>query len=348
MRPPVNFAPSWPMGAEAMHDPASTFAEARARRALSFAGLPTRVEVTRADSVTNEVHLTGLHVVRVNRKPTGRLRREAQLCQLLPHRPWAPEIVANGYQAGLDYLIVRRRPGSTLARWWPMLGPAQRAEAVQQLAAALVELHATGCPPDVPDLETSPQLLDLRTPAPLLPIFEALDRLRARPDLDEGLLRSAEELLVATGDAVVDGGSSGLVHGDLSLENVLWDGTSLTGLLDFEWSRAAPADLDLDVLLRFCAFPGAHLPAHLAGQARADDYRELPGWLAAAYPRLFAHPRLLDRLRIYALGFDVRELLTSAPVGANHTLSPLHPCRRLRQLLDGLGHLDQFRERSLI
>jgi hypothetical protein len=129
---------------------------------------------------------------------------------------------------------------------------------------------------------------------------------------------------------------------------VLWDGRSLTGLLDFEWSRTAPSDLDLDVLLRFCAFPGAHLPAHLEGHVSARDYDELPGWLANCYPGLFAHPRLLDRLRIYALGFEAGQLLNSQPVTSLQHLPPLHPYRRLRQLLDGLGHLDRFRQRQLI
>src|SRR5947199_376910 len=54
-----------------------------------------------------------------------------------------------------------------------------------------------------------------------------------------------------------------LIHGDLTFENVLWDRDHVTGLIDFEWSRAAPADLELDVFLRFCAFPELHV---------AEDY----------------------------------------------------------------------------
>lgn len=326
----------------------TALAETRARRALALAGLPTGVGLVRADSVTNEVFLTDANVVRVNRKPTGRLHREAELCGALPARPWAPRVVAHGHERGLDYLVTVRRPGATLARWWPMLGPAQRRDATRQLGQVLAQLHRMPCPPGVPDLDSNPQLLDLRTPRPLLPIFGGIDRLRVRGDLDPGLLRDAEELLVATGDAVVDGRPARLVHGDLSLENVLWDGRCLTGLIDFEWARTAPSDLDLDVLLRFCAFPGAHLPAHLEGHASARDYEELPCWLADAHPALFAHPRLLDRLRIYALGFEVGQLLAAGPVGPLPQLSPLHPYRRLRQLLDGLGHLDRFRERHLI
>jgi Ser/Thr protein kinase RdoA (MazF antagonist) len=331
-----------------MTDTVTPFAEARARRALALTGLEPHVALTRADSVTNEVFLSSEHVIRVNRKPTGRLHREAALCESLPERPWAPRVVAHGYEVGLDYLVARRRPGATLARWWPMMTRAQRRDAVEQLAAALGELHQIACPADLTDLHTNPQLLDLRAPLPLLGIFGALDRLRTRRGIDAGLLRACEELLVATGDAVVDRQPHGLVHGDLSFENVLWDGSELTGLLDFEWSRTAPADLDLDVLLRFCAHPGAHLPSRRQDELCAADLEELPGWLRAAYPALFAHPRLLDRLRIYDLGFNVRELVLCRPFATKAALPPLHPHRRLRQLLDGLSHLDDLHDRGLV
>lgn len=331
-----------------MTDTIAPFAEARARRALALTGLRRDVPLSRADSVTNEVFLTEAHVIRVNRKPTGRLHREAVLCASLPRRPWAPEVVAHGYEAGLDYLVAARRPGATLARWWPMLSTAHREQATHQLGRAMAELHTTPCPDGLPELDTNPQLVDLHDASPLLGLFGALDRLRGRSGVDTGLVRQAEELLVATGAAVVDHRPHGLVHGDLSFENVLWDGACLSGLVDFEWSRSAPADLDLDVLLRFCAFPGAHLPAHREGELQARDFEDLPGWLRVAYPALFAHPRLLDRLRIYALGFDVRELLSARPLTPGANLPPLHPYRRLRQLLDGLSHVDRFRERDLI
>ena len=54
-----------------------------------------------------------------------------------------------------------------------------------------------------------------------------------------------------------------LVHGDLTFENVLWDPPSsrITAILDFEWARRGPADLDLDVLLRCVAYPKLHVAA---------------------------------------------------------------------------------------
>jgi hypothetical protein len=55
------------------------FEEARARKALQGAGLDLSLPIERASSVTNEVWLAGEYVIRVNRHPNQRLRREAAL-----------------------------------------------------------------------------------------------------------------------------------------------------------------------------------------------------------------------------------------------------------------------------
>ena len=72
------------------HRGMSDFAEARARKALSDAGLDYTMPLTRASSVTNEVWLTEGYAIRVNRKPNQRLRREAFLGPLLPGRRALP------------------------------------------------------------------------------------------------------------------------------------------------------------------------------------------------------------------------------------------------------------------
>ena len=103
------------------------------------------------------------------------------------------------------------------------------------------------------------------------------------------------------------------MHGDLTFENVLWDGHVVTALLDFEWSRQAPADVDLDVFLRFACFPYLHVAEDYEAETRAIDYAEVPFWLAEDYPELFGFPHEFDRLRLYSIAYDVRELLAFPP-----------------------------------
>ena len=73
--------------------------------------------------------------------------------------------------------------------------------------------------------------------------------------------------------------------------------------------------------------------------ARRSDYREVPGWLREDYPALFSHPRLGERLAVYGLAFDVRQLLLDGPTAPPDEIDPHHPFNRIRRLVDGRTHL---------
>src|SRR5581483_9326848 len=227
----------------------SGLAMARARNALEHAGLDPNVEVTRVSSVTNEVRLTPEYAIRVNRRPDKRLWRDAQLGPALPREAHYPKIVAYGSGTGFDYLVVQRKEGNVLSRAWPTMPPAQRRLAIRQVAFMLRALHQATSPVGLDDLG-APQLLQGgQGQEPTAPLLAGLDRARALPNIDRGLIDALVDLVRSTSRTLEPFDVPTLIHGDLTFENILWDGDEVTALIDFEWSRAAPADLDLDVFL---------------------------------------------------------------------------------------------------
>lgn len=320
----------------------SDFAEARARRALTEAGLDYTMPLTRASSVTNEVWLAPEHVIRVNRHPNQRLRREAHLGPFLPSSVRYPEIVAYGGALGADWLIVRRRPGEVLSRCWPSMSAGERRSAVRQLAQMLRQLHDVPRPPDLPPIDTAPQLLADRELGVVEPLERAIDLVATMPFVDFAVAEHASRFVHRAAGALEPFDTTRLVHGDLTFENVLWDGRAITALLDFEWARGGPPDLDLDVLLRFCAFPFLHVASDYEEETHARDYAQVPYWLAEDYPELFGHPDVLDRTRVYCIAYDIRELLAFPPPAPADQLSPHHPVNRLDRTLRGIGHLDRL------
>jgi Ser/Thr protein kinase RdoA (MazF antagonist) len=317
------------------------FAQARARQALRTAGLPEDGPLHRASSTRNEVFVGDEFVVRVNRQPDQRLRREAQLCEYLPDAPWAPRVVAYGGEFGADFLIVRRLPGAPLGRCWPDMTLEQRRSAISQLCAMAGELHSVRTPVRLPPVENLPYLIDPRCVTPLVPMLVALDQLRTS-GVDRGLIDAAEDIAHQTGDALADYDRRQLIHGDLTFENLLWDGTRLSGVLDFEWCRGAPIDMELDVLLRVCALPFAHVAEDYEDRTLKKDYAPIPSWLCEFRPDLFAHPRIFDRLRLYCMAFDIHDLILDPPTRPRADLGPLHPLHRLRNLVDTGGHLQEL------
>jgi hygromycin-B 7''-O-kinase len=323
----------------------SSFAIARARRALQSAFLDIDMPLRRASSVTNEVWIADEYVIRVNRRLDPRLRREAHLAPHLPPEVRYPEIIAYGGKPGSDWLIVRRVPGDVLARCWPTMSAHERREAIHQLAGALRALHATPTPPDLPDIDsTVPQLLSNRTFSPVMPLLVAIDRLRELPHMDPGLLDRTEAMVADLAPSLTPFDATTLVHGDLTFENVLWDGKRISALLDFEWARSGPADLDLDVLLRFCALPHLHVAEDYEHLTHAEDYREVPWWLADDYPELFQFPNQFDRVRLFAVAYDVRDLLLAPPSDPVGTLSQHHAYHRLANTVDGTSYLNRLAE----
>lgn len=320
----------------------SALAELRARTALRAAGLDPVVHLEQASSVTNEVWLTPTHVVRVNRTHDSRLSREAVIAEALPADVGYPRIVSHGGAHGEDWIIAERVPGAPLAHQWPDMAPGERRSAVRQVATRLAALHATQAPADLPPIQGAPQLLDMAAADPAAPLIDALERAARLDHVDPLLLREAADLVERTASALEPSTATTLVHGDLTFENILCHRGDVTALLDFEWARPGPGDLDLDILLRCCAYPQLHVGPRHEARTHAEDYAPVPGWLREDYPALFAAPDLLDRMRIYSLAFDVRELTAFPPTTDLEGISPLHPYHRLARVVERRSYLEAF------
>lgn len=311
--------------------------QVRALHVLRAANLPRPATIEMASSVTNEVWLTPEHVIRINRKATGRLRREAVLAGVLPAASGYPGVVAAGDGGGMDWLVLVRKQGVPLARAWPSMTTPQRRSAISQLASRLRQISATAVPEGLPPL-SPPQLIDAGSLFPLDPLHRALALARGLSGVAPSLV---DEMCVRIGELTASLGglrADTLIHGDLTFENVLWDGARVSAIIDFEWSRGAPSDLELDVFLRMCALPSLHVADDYQQITRAEDYANIPDWLAQDYPELFDVPRLRERLELYSLAFDLNELVQFPPRGDARSLPPLHALNRIHATLAGRAH----------
>jgi aminoglycoside phosphotransferase (APT) family kinase protein len=295
--------------------------------------------------VNNEVWMTPELVVRVSCRPEQRLRREAQLSHALPPEVGYPPIVGYGAEMGSEWLVLERLPGLPLSRCWPALSREERRAAIRDLAVRLRAIHSTPTPPLAP-LRQLPQPID---PAPsgtmaVARVVDSLERAGRLDFVDRKIMRALIDTVHDLAASLDTFSGRTLIHGDLSFENVLWSSQEkrVIAILDFEWARGAPPDLDLDVLLRFCAFPDLHVPTSYASATRAEDYAEVPTWMAEDYAELFSSPHQLDRCRLFAIAWDVEELLTFPPLVASSRLDLRHPYRRLQSMLVGDSHLDRM------
>ena len=320
----------------------SALAKARARQALADAGLPSEGPLEPLRSVTNEVWLSDEYLVRLNRRQDGRLQKEMAIGGLLPPALGYPEAVAYGGEPGGDWLVLRRPRGRVLSQAWPHLAAPQRAIAVQHIAYLLQTVHGLAAPAELPDIDDPPLLTSVDLDSPTAALVEAIDELDGLPHIDRGLLADTKGLVRDLTLALEPFRANTLIHGDVHFENLLWDGTRVTTLLDWKWARPAPADLDLDVLLRFCAHPGTYVADAHRWHATSEEYGDVPWQIAEAYPALFETNRQFDRMRIFSISYDIRELILYPPPVPVDRLPAHHAYHRLSAVLSGQSYLDEL------
>lgn len=304
-----------------------------ARRLLASRGLPAR-PLAPADGWSNQVWLAPAHVVRLG---SGRFRdayvHEAAVLRLLPPAIPHARVLAHGRVGRREWMIMERVAGRPLAAVWSGLGERQRRSAAAQLGAALRALHAVSLPAGF----ANPWLDDALAPGgPAADAYHAppahyrtlIAAAHRVPGADRALLDEVGAFIAERLDAFA-GDSAALVHVDAHFANLLWDGDRLTALLDFEGARPAAPDLELDTLLRFAREPELYRGRDGGAGPARRDLAAFPGWLTAAYPELFAHPRLPARLAVYKALWQLVQALHFPP-GAD----PRDPWGHLKALLD--------------
>lgn len=318
----------------------SALAKARARQALADAGLPSEGPLEPLRSVTNEVWLSDEYLVRLNRRQDGRLQKEMAIGGLLPPALNYPEPVAYGGEPGGDWLVLRRPRGRVLSQAWPHLAASQRKVAVEHLAYLLQTVHGLTSPAELPEIDDPPLLRSVDYDSPTAALVDAIGELETMQYIDAGLMGEVRAVVRDLTLSLEPFRATTMIHGDVHFENVLWDGNRVHTLLDWKWARAAPADLDLDVFLRFCAHPYAYVADAHRHHAAPEEFADVPWQLAEAYPALFSMNRQFDRMRVFSLAYDVRELLHYPPPVPVDRLPDHHPYHRIRAVLTGDSYLD--------
>lgn len=321
--------------------------EIMAREALSLAGIESSAALVEHHGWSNRVWLSHDAVVRISsgRFP-GAFAHEAGLLRILPPGVPHAELLGHGeFNNQREWIVLKRIPGQPLPVRWPVLDESGRRSLTHRWAKALAQMHQVSVPADfAPEwwrraLTSDPPAAYHAPPSVATMLLEAA---RTLADADLALIDDVAAF-IGERERHFSDDEHVLVHADLHGYNILVseDG-DLAGFLDFEGARAAPADLELDTILRWCAraeefpaYPGKESPV------TAADLRGIPGWLAEGYPTLFSVPGLRARLQVYE--------------GLSQLVQVQHPgwfaktaWRRLRLLVEERSHLDDPSIRSLM
>jgi hygromycin-B 7''-O-kinase len=310
-------------------------------RTLAAAGLPAIGRFLPKAGWVSRAWVGDQYVVRLNNDERFRdaYRHEATVVNLLtgsevPHA----RHLAHGDGPDGPWYISARLPGRTLYEAWPAADLPTRQTMIESLGVALRALHRVPVPADL----LPPWLADALAGKPraafhppvVTAALQQVEEARRRPGHDSRLLADVadwiqERLALFAADEPV------LVHGDLHGSNVMVDQGRVTGLIDFAEALAQPADVELDIILLWCARARYFPPTPGGPGLDETTLTEVPGWLYGAYPELFEREHLRDRLLFY----DMQGQLA---LYAHHPQpDEREEARdRMARLLSGHNHLD--------
>jgi len=273
------------------------------------------------------------------RADRGRMLREARTLSSWPSDIPRASVVDCGETDELSWVLTRRVPGAAFSDVASELTREVARDVVSQIATILKCLHEWQ--PDTltrrvigerPRLDHSSPLSvwasDL-VPLPVSQIIVLAELARSVPFVDSGLIDALIERIgyLQGADPFSNGEDENVVvHGDASFGNWFVEDGRVTGLMDFEWVRLGPRDLDLVTPI----FVAPYLE-NLHGESRVP-YLE---WLEEDYPKLFGATDLNRRLWLYEIAFFLRGAIWWPPDQPESNLQPDHHVHALRRLLDG-------------
>ena len=309
-------------------------------RTLAAAGLPGTGRFLPKAGWVSRVWVGDEYVVRLSSGQfRDSFRHEATVVNLLAGSE-VPHARHLGHGDGPDgpWCVSERVPGRTLHDAWPGADVPTRKAMIESLGAALRALHRVPVSADL----LPPWLADALAGKPRAafhpPVVNAVlgqvEAARRRPGGDSRLLADVadwvrERLALFAADEPV------LVHGDLHGSNVMVDEGRVTGLLDFAEALAQPADVELDIILRWCAKASEYPPVPGGRGLDETTLTDVPGWLRGAYPELFGREHLRERLLFYDMQCELA-LYTHHPVADEREAAR----ERMARVLSGHNHLD--------
>ena len=262
----------------------------------------------------------------------SRLAREAELLGRLRGFLPVPEVLDCGGDDRLSWSLTAAMPGTPLADLCVQPEPPGLRDLARMAAALLRALHSWSVPGDLaemlryPGADPDPLRRAGSEVVPLPPssVLELIPLAGQLPFVDHGVLDAAAERVRELGNLMTADGEV-LLHGDFYLGNILVHGDHVSALIDLEFSRMGPRDLELISVVRA-----------LDAETRLGLQRPpLLAWLAADYPGLFGAADLHRRLWYYALAYTIRQIIFWPPDRAEtDDLEVTHPLHTLRRLID--------------
>jgi hypothetical protein len=317
--------------------------QARAVAVFDATGVSTSGTLVRLGrNWSNEVWMSETHVLRVaSRRGPDSLAHELAVAAVLPSDVPYPHPIATGWRDGVLWSLAPRIGGRPLYQAWARSDHEERVMLIDRFAESIRALHAVVLPPGL----AQPPPGGGGPPAGITAMPQMIRSFVAEARAEDAMPARIAEVVLRELERAEDALSLepvATVHTDLSFDNAVWDGERVW-LLDLEWCCSGPADYDLVKILGYCYSPQGTVEPEWQEAVAATDHSTVPVLLKNAYPELFSHERLRDRLLVYGMAGFARGWVWRPDLWRSPTDAPNHPSGNLLAFAQGGWWLDLLR-----
>lgn len=263
-------------------------------------GIPCQTIQVLTGGQVNAVFLVdGKYVVRIGAREDAkqRLEYETGILQRLAGQIPVAKVLAFDQTQGVYYQIQEYVRGQKLQSVWKTLTTEVQDSIAAELAATLKYLHRTHYLDFGEGFQDS-QRHTTWSDYLVTKFHNTLNELRdLKIQMAPGIVEMAEDYFEANRHLLQESVAT-LVHGDMTLVNILVDHRKVTAILDFEFALQAPADYELLAIEAFCLYPNAWAEEGHEVFCTADFANLIP-LIQTHYPELFEIPNLRERLNLY-------------------------------------------------
>lgn len=205
----------------------------------------------RAGGWTNAVWLNGGFALRLSKeRESDRIRREVERSKFLPVSAGYPRNIAVGVTDGYEWSLSERIGGEPLRAVWNGLSWRSKSAAVERILAITDSVHSVAAG-EVEQLTGKSAW------------YSSFDKQQSLADVERHVSKKyftpeQGRILCDILERFYDGNSRTpcvFCHGDITVDNLLWNKGEVVSLLDFEHAVMAPPQLDLHSVVGLALFP---------------------------------------------------------------------------------------------
>ena len=264
---------------------------------------PTKITPFESGQINFVYDIDDTYVIKIEGKETfatGIFKHQVTLMKELAQRGVpVPKVIAIGDEP-VKYLVLEKIPGTNLINDWGNFSTQEKESLFIQIAEELRGIHS---------VEAQSFGILTYTGISFPTLGEAMDehvnsfefeRVSLKPKVIAAL-EFLEQYYQDNRSVLNDPELKPVcIHGDFHFGNIFHQDRKITGIIDWDWSGHMPKEYELYKILGFYLQPAKYVEEKLEKEYRAQLKQEIQ-WLREFYPELFAHPNLLELMRLFSI-----------------------------------------------